>query len=462
MKILSGRSSNIKLVPVTSLFIAFFVCCSSLGWAASQDSYPAPSQLPNVKTQMLTAGYWIARHPSADQVIMGETQINAFNDHIRNGLKLTKDIFSLVDQFQTESLMDVFKKNLEDFTNKGFYTVDGLQNDSVFIEKAKTTMHLSGLVLGVAPRYGLSVHLANLRLLPTSVGLYAKKGDVDFDELQNSGLDLGSAVAVIHQSQDKKWFYVLSALSDGWVKAEDVAIGDSKQVKGFAEAKDFVVITSPKADIYLNEAMDDFYDYVRMGMKLPVLAENDQQWIVQIPMKDKQGQLQLDKGYIAKFQAHRGYLPYTARTIYTQAFLMLDKPYGWGDMYGAQDCSRFLQMIYASVGIELPRDSKNQAQVGEQLVSFDEKATNDSRLEELKNIPGASSILPLKGHIMLYLGMVDSIPYAMHDSSGYSQTKDNLQIKYTLNRVVVSDLSLGEGSAKGSLLRRLIKIVGVQ
>ena len=60
---------------------------------------------------------------------------------------------------------------------------------------------------------------------------------------------------------------------------------------------------------------------------------------------------------------HPGFLPYTARNIYKQALVMLNQPYGWGDMYGEQDCSRFLQMVFATVGIMLPRDSKDQAQV---------------------------------------------------------------------------------------------------
>jgi hypothetical protein len=141
---------------------------------------------------------------------------------------------------------------------------------------------------------------------------------------------------------------------------------------------------------------------------------------------------------------------------------MLDKPYGWGDMYGQQDCSRFLQMIYATFGIELPRDSKNQALVGHLVASFDEKIVSGVKLEALKNAVGALTILPLKGHIMLYLGMVDGIPFAMHESSGYSKTIGESQVKYILMRAVVSDLSLGESSTKGSLLRRLSKVVGIQ
>ena len=430
--------------------------------AATKDSYPAPSRLPHVTSQMLTAGFWIARHPSVDTMVMSFEQINTFNAHIRDELKLTKDIFLLEEHFQTESLMDVLKNDLSNFTDKGYYNIAGIRNDSSLIDKAKVNMHLSGVVLGVAPKYGLVIHYADQRFLPTSEGLFEQKGDVDFDQIQNSALDIGTPVAAVHRSLDGKWYYVLSALSDGWVKAENIALGDMKQVQSFAQAKGFVVVTGPKVDIFLDPLMKTFVDFARMGVQFPLLEENDYQWVIQIPIKDKQGQLQLVKGYILKSQAHRGYLPYTARTIYHQAFTMLDKPYGWGDVNGWQDCSRFLQMVYATVGIELPRDTKNQAQVGQPLAVFDEKTANPEKLESLKNVLGASSVLAMKGHIVLYLGMADDIPFAVHATSGYYHTEGDIEVKYVINRVVVSDLSLGENSVKGSLIRRLLKIVGIQ
>src|ERR1043165_4725508 len=98
-------------------------------------------------------------------------------------------------------------------------------------------------------------------------------------------------------------------------------------------------------------------------------------------------------------------------------------------MYGEQDCSRFLQMVFATVGIELPRDSKDQAQVSTELASFDEKTANKEKLDALQKAKGASSILPLKGHIMLYLGMVNGTPFAIHASSSYSQIQGERQVK---------------------------------
>ncbi len=459
----AGRNINKKFVKriffLSPLILSF---CFSYGLAANQDSFPALSILPQVKSQMLSAGFWIAQHPSPDKTVLSSKEIKNFNGNVQDNLKLTKDIFSLVKNFQTESLLENFKRNIEEYSNKGFYLADGSEEDNNFVDRFKKNMHLSAIVLGLEPRYGLITNFANQRFLPTNEGLYAKKGDLDFDELQNSALDVGTAVAIVHQSLDKKWYYVLSSLSDGWVEADKIAFGDRQQIKNYVDATSVALITSPKADIFIDSTMIQWDGFVRMGNKFPLLQENDTQWIVQIPLKDKDGQLQLANGYILKSQAYQGYLPYTARTIYNQAFLMLDKPYGWGDANGNQDCSRFLQMVFATVGLKLPRDSSNQAQVGELLASFDEKTGNKDKSDALQKALGGVTILPMKGHIMLYLGMVNNAPFSMHASSGYSETKGEREIKHVLNRIVVSDLFLGESSLKGSLLKRLSKVVGIQ
>ena len=99
------------------LLLIFLFSFSSIGNAANQDSFPAPNPLPHVTSQMLSAGYWISHHPDPDRLLMSIDEIKNFNFHVREDLKLTKDIFYLVDHFQTEALMDVLKKNLSDFTD---------------------------------------------------------------------------------------------------------------------------------------------------------------------------------------------------------------------------------------------------------------------------------------------------------------------------------------------------------
>ena len=116
-----------------------------------------------------------------------------------------------------------------------------------------------------------------------------------------------------------------------------------------------------------------------------------------------------------------------------------------------------MQEIFSTVGVHLPRDSKNQALVGQEIVVFDDKTPEKEKLDPLAKALAGITLLPMKGHIMLYLGMVDGKPYAIHGVWAYRQDggdKDK-DIVRVINKVTVSDLSLGQGSQKGSLLRRL-------
>ena len=69
-------------------------------------------------------------------------------------------------------------------------------------------------------------------------------------------------------------------------------------------------------------------------------------------------------------------------------------------------------------------------------------------------MPGAT-LLRLPGHIMLYLGTVDGRPYVVQEIWGYREPGPGRDRVRLINRVVVSDLSLGTGSWRGSLLSRI-------
>ena len=368
---------------------------------------------------MKTAGFWISRHSSPDAVIMDLKQIDQFNERLRTGLNLT-----------TNEAIGNIKLTKDIFT---------------------CHMNLSGAAIAAAPRYGLVVHYASQRFLPTRKGLYQGKNGHDFDQLQNSALDVGTPVAVVHTSADGLWYYALTAISDGWVEAKYIALGNVRQVRKFAEGKDFAVVIRPKADIFMNGSMTEYDDYVRMGTRLPLARIDAGRVTVNVPVMDADGTLVVKKAYMNAEDVNIGFLPFTARNIYKQALMMLNQPYGWGDMYGEQDCSRFLQMVFATVGIMLPRDSKTQAQVGNSIVDFNGKSDDAAKIAAIVRAPAANTILAMKGHIMLYLGTVDGKPYVIHDTTVSA-----------MNRVIISDLSLGQGTPKGSLLKRLTRTVTIE
>lgn len=82
-------------------------------------------------------------------------------------------------------------------------------------------------------------------------------------------------------------------------------------------------------------------------------------YVINIPSREDNGQLTFKKGYIRTNEdVHRGFLPYTQKNMAYQAFKMLHQPYGWGEMFGARDCSRFMMNLFSTFGVLMLRNSK--------------------------------------------------------------------------------------------------------
>ena len=122
---------------------------------------------------------------------------------------------------------------------------------------------------------------------------------------------------------------------------------------------------------------------------------------------------------------------------------MLHQPYGWGEMFGARDCSRFIMDIFATFGILMPRNSKLQARIGISLGTG--RGNDDQRKAKVldRAIPFATT-LRLPGHIMLYLGKDKGKYYAIHNIWGIQTNRQFGPVLQKIGKVVVSDLSLGK------------------
>ncbi len=77
-----------------------------------------------------------------------------------------------------------------------------------------------------------------------------------------------------------------------------------------------------------------YYDYVRMGVKFPILLKVNGRIVVIIPQKGDGDRLVFKNGMLNERDINLGYLSYTPKTILTQAFKFLNSPYGWGGSFG--------------------------------------------------------------------------------------------------------------------------------
>ena len=86
--------------------------------------------------------------------------------------------------------------------------------------------------------------------------------------------------------------------------------------------------------------------------------------------------------------------------VITFALAQLGKPYAWGATGpGSYDCSGLVQAAYERIGVQLPRTTYDQVDVGSPIYRTDELQPGD-----LLFIPGSDGTPQAPGHVGIYLG----------------------------------------------------------
>jgi hypothetical protein len=232
----------------------------------------------------------------------------------------------------------------------------------------------------------------------------------------------------------------------------------------YEETKNRLVVTGNSVTVFGDHSLRQPAFIAQMGDSFPLLSTSGGSkkahgfHVILIPSRNDSELLSIRKGYLrADDGVHQGFLPYTQENVARQAFKMLHHPYGWGDRLGGRDCSRFIMDLFRTFGILMPRNSKEQAWVGLDLGSVEEKPVQEKRKILDQSIPLAT-IVRLPGHIMLYLGRDKGNHYVIHSLWGIQKSGKERPALQKIGRAVVSDLSLGEKGPNGSLLDRLTDI----
>ncbi|MFY9399281.1 MAG: SH3 domain-containing protein [Desulfomonilia bacterium] len=439
-------------------------CAAPLAEKEERFHYSAPTLLPGTIPAMNTPGFWIGIHPDPDRVVIPREELAAFNSSIRRVTGMVQDLASFPDTLRSTRVTDSLRNTLGFVAARRYYRADGSRIDENFIRAMEDYVDLSGVPTEIPVRFALVTSCTNQRVLPTDEELYSGMKSMDLDRLQNSAYDIGTPLAVLHATRDGNWLYTITPLSEGWIRAQHVGFCTREQLVHYLSAEPFVVSTSAKIDLYLDQRLMRHHGFARMGCRFPS-RDTGQAGVIEVllPFRNDHGVCEFRGGFVMEAQVSRGYLPYTPRTVIVQAFKLLHSPYGWGDMYGEQDCSRFIQLVFSTVGIQFPRNSLQQAKVGRLIADFARESDRARRLEALSDASlGGVSILHMNGHIMLFLGAVGGVPYAIHDMRGYSEPDGDRERFRLVNRVVVSSLGLGEGTRSGSYLNRLLTVRAVE
>ena len=440
-------------IRILSLFILLILVA---GPCLAEQWETAPVPLPGVQPGQEKAGYWIARHPEPDRVILAPEGIEAMN-RAATGRPETElvDVLAIPDPMEGAVVRKAIAEVLSESRQTKGYDHTNRLITAAFYDRIEAAI---GAVPSLTrPAWGVITARVSLRRLPTGEAFYDRPFGNEFDRFQYSALECGNPVVVLHRIADGSWSFVQTTYTLGWVPSASIAIGDRRTIESYLRSKPLVA-TGSMVSVYADAAFTNHAASIPMGTRLPFVEKTERHYAVTLPWRAPDGRLKFVTGYIRKeADVSVGFLPYTTRNFFQQVFKLKGYAYGWGDLFDGRDCSRLVMDIFSTFGFNMPRNSSRQAAfnpVGrKETLSLTEK----DKLGVLKSLEGRPALLYMPGHVMLYLGTVDGRVYAIHSAWAYRESGTIGERTVMVGRVVVSDIARG-GSARGSLLKRVTAI----
>lgn len=400
---------------------------------------------PGMKEEMLHYEFWTSRLLEGSKLIMDMEAIEKFNEET---IKKADTVYRL--QEYKESLS---KKELDDFLKEYKFTdkmkVDdkGTALGKDFLNSLIKNVNLEAIKDKNNIRYGMSIKKLQVRSFPTETGAYESSVS-SLDRFQETACEPCEVVLILHESKDKKWYFIQMYNYRGWVKAEGIALANDKRILfDYANSEDFIVVTGNHVDIenHLDSSINKTFN---MGAKLILTSQREtnktgiEYYVVKLPIKTKGGYLEFTDALIAKSKdAVKGYLPYTRENIIKQAFKMQGEEYDWGNKYVGRDCSSFIADIYKTFGLILPRNADDQENGYGKQYKFAQGDSIEKRNKILDNVkPGAAIFL--SGHVTMYLGKVDGVHYMIHDFLAYGRKDGDKYVSVPVSAVAVTSTLL--------------------
>lgn len=415
----------------------------------------------NIKSEMMSADYWINLRNTGEAKASGERlslaeidRLNYLNRRMITTATTSFSLYDVGDLFYYKVAKTFVEDTMKTVNAPEKFLLNGVPTDKEYWESLEEKANIEAIDSRISVKFGVSVCNSVLRRYPTDDKIYSVDSNLYYDEIAQSDLLPFMPVAVLHESADGEWYYVLTYGYGGWIRKECIALYETKdEWLSFAEAKDFIIVTGKElrlpTDPYEQELSGML---VPMGTKLPVVALKDApedihnrigfgNYIAKLPKRNQDGMV--EDVYVlipASEDVNLGYLPFTEENVAKLAFKHLGAGYGWAGDNNGQDCSGYVREIYGCFGYNMPRSAKAQADM-ECTASYDVvKKSADDIMEILKDAP-IGTLLYFPGHIMLYLGNENGVAYCISSVGNFARIQDNVAVQREVNTVVITDMN---------------------
>lgn len=419
---------------------------------------PAPSPLPGVQPVHRTLEYWLARTPALDEVLLDTDRIRDMNASLpierggdwHGGYDLTAPID------RTKLATDVGNriKGLREKLDAGELLDD--RGGRLPAQDVAPFDPVLAQSLALAPELRVALDTVPIRCGPRAEAIFAKPTpganiNPRFDRNNCSSAHPQEVIQIL-ATWPGGMRLARTRYATGWI-APSVKLSPPLPD---ALAATYVHGERVQADTDLALQTTGAAAHCPAGTLLPVATG-----------QDKRVHFASATGFHETSVPGDGVQPtrraLTRRALLVEAFRFLDTPFGWGGggASGGHDCSAFLMDLFATFDLRLPRHSAWQTRAG----TFSIDVSQVSSLAERTRLIDAAArrgvvLLGFPGHIMLYLGRTEAgTPMVIHAIAEYLETcPGGGETAFQIEKVTVSDLELGKGTSRKSLLERITRI----
>lgn len=463
------------------MLAATLLCC---GACAAQEQVrelppPSPGIMPahgvvGISDAQLSPEFWVERLEHPDRVVLASAAIATQNARLLRLDDSVYDLRALPGKIGKDAVVTSISA-LSTLPDKPLYDVDG---DVVPVDTLQSL--LQSLALDVIPqqaltRYGLVLKRTALRKFPTELRVFSTQGETDIDRFQESALFPGTPVAILHESKDGQWLWITSPNYQAWVSKQDITVGTRAEVLAYAEKAPYRIVTGARISTVFTREQPALSELqLDMGVRVPLAAVasdapvNGQHpysaWVVELPLRNAQGELTFAPALLQKNQdSSATALPLTQANIIRQSFKFLGERYGWGHAYNGRDCSGFVSEVYRSMGVEMPRNTRDQSlSPAFNHVTFDTEDSTEARKAAVDALQ-VGDLIYIPGHAMMMIGRINGAPYVIHDINGGSYLDASGKMRSMhLNAVAVTPLLPLRFNEKQTYVDRITSIVRIR
>ena len=455
------------------------IALSFLSACASQASLHSPAIPPHavvgVQEPQLRPEFWIARAPNAKKIVLDSRAIAEQNARLQRLDPTVHDLERMPSLLNAADVRSWIEK-LSQPPDKDLFDSEGRKLEAPMFDALVHGMALESVPPTQHTRYGLVVKRADLRTFPSPQRAYSEASDRDIDRFQESALFPGTPVVIAHESRDGAWWFVVSPLYAAWVEKRFIAEGPAKEVFAYTRKTPYLVVTGASARTVFTPTRPEVSELqLDMGVRVPTLADWPQSnpvngqhpytaHVIELPERAADGSLHFTPALLPRTaDTSADYLPLSRANLLRQGFKFLGERYGWGHSYNARDCSGFVSEVYRSFGVQLPRNSRDQATTPAlNRITFTESDDHERRLAVLRDLE-IGDLVYIPGHVMMVIGHENGMPYVIHDTTGISYRDGTGAVtRVVLNGVSVTPLTPLLFARKDSFVDHITSILRVR